>query len=63
MSEHNLSAPEIELLEELRDCGGQVNASEYTRAQINRLREMEKKRVVALRWVLTVEGQKIVGKP
>lgn len=52
-----LTPEEKALLEELGACGNEINDSEYTEDQRKLLRELEKKRLVDLRWVLTSKGR------
>jgi len=58
-----MTPEERDLLQELAECRGQVNDSEYDDAQRAILRSLAGRGLVALRWVLTEKGEDALTKP
>ena len=49
-----------ETLQDLIDCHGQVDQVNFSKKEIKVLKELEKQRLVALRWVVTDLGKQKV---
>jgi len=58
-----MTPEERDLVQELAECQGQVNDSEYNDAQKAILNSLAKRGLVALRWVITEKGEDAITKP
>lgn len=54
---------EILTIEDLKDCGGQVDFKHFSAKEKRAMKILEEKGLVALRYVLTAKGKEQIKKP